>query len=111
MLREEFKGYKKYFEKCGLEMYEVDSLKDYQITLTTEHYEKLGRKAFPNKPTTTETEIIDARQFCCYVSGMAFFKDRVTKGRTPLGYIVTKLSCTNPSNDLKIVRKFTYERI
>ena len=109
LLREEFKGYKKYFEKCGLSLWELDSLKNYDIVMTTEHYEKQGRKCFPSKPTTSESQVISPREFCCYISGMAFFGDRVYKGSTPLGYgVVTRLTCVNPSNDLKIVRKFKY---
>ena len=112
LLREEFKGYAKYFDRCGVNMWKLDELdKNYKITMITERYEKLGRKNFPVKPTETKTEIIDARHFCCIISGMAFFGDRVTKDYTPLGYTMKAITCKNPTNEIKITRRFKYEYV
>lgn len=112
LLSQEFEGYKKYFEKCGLSMNQLDTLGSYKITMIKETYEKQGRKNFPSKPTTTETEILDPRAYCCIVSGMAFFHDRVHKGYNSLGYeVVDRLTAVRPDNQVKIVRKFRYERV
>lgn len=108
-LSKEFAGYKKQVEKCGLYLSKLDELNEfYTITLTEEHYKKLGRKNFPKNPTTTETKEITARQFACYITSIGFFGDRITKNYTQLGYVVTELTCKSPDDELKIVRKFKY---
>ena len=106
---DEFKGYEKVLNKCN---FSVSKLKDinrsYKVILTTERYEKLGRKCYPQKPTSTETEEITAWNLACYLTGIGFFKDRIEKSYTQAGYIATKLTCKNPADDVKIVRKFKY---
>lgn len=110
-LSQEFESYKKYFHKCGLDLLDLDyKLDQYTITMTTEVYEKLGRKNFPTKPTETKTEIIDTRHFACIISGCGFFNDRIEKGYTYIGYIVRRMSCVNPDRTKKIVRRFYYEK-
>ena len=111
-ISEEFKGYATEIKKCGLSLYELDNIAaNYKITMTKETYEKLGRKNFPRKATETETREINARQLACYLSSISFFGDRVGRGYTPAGYIATKLTCTSPDKEIKIIRKFKYEYI
>lgn len=106
---ESLEQYKKVLDKCN---FSVSKLKDvnrsYKVILTTERYEKLGRKCFPKKPTNVEVEEINAWQLGCYFTGIGFFKDRIEKSYTPLGYVATKLTCVNPDDSIKIVRKFKY---
>lgn len=111
-LSEEFKGYKNIFHKCGIDLYDLDHMDQYyQITMTTEMYEKkAGNKTISKKPTETKTEIIDARQFACYLSGICFFGDRIEKGYTYIGYVVKKMSCYNPDKTKRRVTYFKYEK-
>ena len=111
-ISEEFKNYAAEFKKCGLFLYDLDRIAEScKITMTKETYEKLGRKNFPKKATETETQEISARQLACYLSSISFFGDRVEKNYTPAGYIATKLTCTSPDKEIKIIRKFRYEYI
>ena len=111
-ISKEFKGYEKELKKCGLYLYDLDRIAvNCKITMTQETYEKLGRKNFPRKATETETQEINARQLACYLSSISFFGDRVERNYTPAGYIVTKLTCTSPDKEIKIIRKFRYEYI
>ena len=55
------------------------------IEMTEKRYEKGNRKGFPRKPTEETKEIIDARQYACYVSSIGFFKDKVSMGYTFFG--------------------------
>ena len=111
-ISEEFKGYKEEIKKSGLSLYDLDNIAaNYKITMTQETYEKLGRKYCPKKATETETQEISARQLACYLSSISFFKDRVEKNYTTAGYIATKLTCTSPDKEIKIIRKFRYEYI
>lgn len=111
-ISEEFKSYAAEIKKCGLSLYDIDNIAaNYKVTMTQETYEKLGRKNFPKKPTETEIEEIDARQLACYLSSISFFGDRVEKNYTPAGYIATKLTCTSPNKEIKIIRRFKYEYI
>ena len=111
-ISEEFKGYAKEFKKCGLSLYDIDDIAvNYKVTMTQEKYEKLGRKNFPRKATETEVKEINARQLACYLSSISFFNDRVERNYTPAGYIATKLTCTSPDKETKIIRKFRYEYI
>ena len=111
-ISKEFKGYEKELKKCGLSLYDIDNIAaNYKITMTQETYEKLGRKYFPRKATETETQEINARQLACYLSSISFCNDRVEKNYTPAGYIATKLTCTSPDKETKIIRKFRYEYI
>ena len=111
-ISEEFKNYAAEIRKCGLSLYDIDNIAaNYKITMTQETYEKLGRKNFPRKATETETQEINARQLACYLSSISFFGDRVEKNYTPAGYIATKLTCTSPDKEIKIIRKFRYEYI
>ena len=111
-ISKEFKGYEKELKKCGLSLYDIDNIAaNYKITMTQETYEKLGRKNFPRKATETETQEINARQLACYLSSISFFGDRVERNYTPAGYIATKLTCTSPDKEIKIIRKFRYEYI
>ena len=112
LISEEFKGYKEEIKKCGLSLYDLDNIAvNYKITMTKEIYEKLGRKNFPRKATETETVEINARQLACYLSSISFFNDRVEKNYTTAGYIATKLTCTSPDKEIKIIRRFKYEYI
>ena len=111
-ISEEFKGYEKEFKKCGLSLYDLDNIAaNYKITMTQEIYKKLGRKYFPRKATETETQEINARQLACYLSSISFFKDRIEKNYTIVGLIATRLTCVSPSKEIKIIRKFNYERL
>lgn len=107
-LSEEFKEYRKTLHKIGMDGYDLDTLDNgkYEITLIENRYEKLGRKHFPKNPTTTETSTITARQYACYITSIGFFRDRVVKGYTPAGNIVTRLTCQNPDKTLKVERIF-----
>ena len=111
-ISKEFKGYEKEFKKSGLSLYDLDNIAaNYKITMTQETYKKLERKNFPRKATETETRDINARQLACYLSSISFFKDRIEKNYTPVGYITTKLTSTSPDKKIKIIRKFKYEYI
>ena len=111
-ISEEFKGYATEIKKCGLSLYELDNIAaNYKITMTQEIYKKLGRKYFPRKATEVWVRDINARQLACYLSSISFFGDRVEKNYTTAGYIATKLTCTSPDKEIKIIRKFRYEYI
>ena len=111
-ISEEFKDYEKEFKKCGLSLYDLDRIAaNYKITMAQEKYEKLGRKNFPKKATETEVKEISARQLACYLSLISFLNYKAEKNYTPAGYIATKLICTPPSKETKIIRKFKYEYI
>ena len=111
-ISEEFKNYAAEIKKCGLSLYDLDNIAaNYKITMTQETYKKLGRKYFPRKATETETQDISARQLACYLSSISFFNDRIEKNYTTAGYIATKLTCTSPDKEIKIIRKFRYEYI
>ena len=93
-------------------MYDLDNIAaNYKITMTQEIYKKLGRKYFPKKATETWVREINARQLACYLSSISFFNDRVERNYTTAGYIATKLTCTSPDKEIKIIRKFRYEYI
>ena len=106
---EEFKEYEKLFKKYNLFLSDFNTLENYTITMTENRYEKQGRKNFPQKPTTTKTENITVRQYACYMSSIDFFNDRVEKTYTSFGYKPYRLTCKNPSNDLKIERIFDFK--
>ena len=109
---DEFKVYEKQLKKCALSVDDLKRFNTYfKITLVTERYEKLGRKNYPKNPTVRTEEEIDAWQLGCYASSINFFGDRIEKGYTKGGYTLIKLTCHNPSNEIKVVRKFKYELI
>lgn len=105
---EEFKGYEKLFKKHNLLLSDLDTLENYTIRMTVNRYEKQGRKHFPQKPST-KIENITARQYACYMSGIEFFEDRVYNSYTSFGYKPYRLTCKNPSNDIKIERIFDFK--
>ena len=109
-LKVEFANYERELKKLNV-WSEIEWLEQYgKIVLTEEHFEKLGRKCFPKKPTEVTEEEISARQYLCYLTSIGFFGDRVTKGYTVAGYIPTQLSCTRPDKEVKIVRHFKVTR-
>ena len=107
-LSQEFKDYKKMMDKVNVTASVLDTLDGggYTITMTENRFTLGSRKAFPKKPQETIMENITARQYACYISSIGFFKDRVTQGNTPAGYIPTRLTCKNPDGTLKIERNF-----
>lgn len=109
---EEFKGYEKQLKSLNVYLSKLDDLKsNYEITMVKKTYEKLGRKNFPRKATKEETQIIDARQYACFLTSIGFFGDRVVNGYTEAGYIPTRLICINPNNETKIERNFRFKFI
>ena len=100
------------FKKCKVDIHKLEQLdRNYRIVEIYERFEKQGARNYPRKPKETTTEVIDARRFACLLSGLGFFKDRVSLENTCAGYIVVKLTCFNPDNTVKVVRKFKYEYI
>lgn len=112
-LKMEFVGEKHKLEKYNVYLSDLDYLNDYyKITLTKNTYKKLGRKHFPKKPTETETEYIDARQYAIYISSIGYHEDRVTKRVVQWGQDKpTKLVSTRPDKEVKVERIFTFEYI
>ena len=111
VLRDEFKDYSKQLAKLNVYGSDIDYLEGFtKITITEEVFEKLGRKNFPRKATSTEVKETTARQYLCYLTSIGFFGDRVEKSYTVAGYIPTKLSCTSPNKEKKITRSFKIER-
>lgn len=108
----EFEVYKKALAKTGMSVAQLKEVaRNYRVFTTVERYEKLGRKHFPKNPTIKEEEEINAWQLGCYFSSVNSFGDRIEKEYTPLGYVAVKLTCKSPDDQIKIVRKFRYERI
>ena len=82
------------------------------IEMAEKRYEKGNRKGFPRKPTEETKEIIDARQYACYVSSIGFFKDKVSMGYTFFGYIPVGLKAISWGNgDTKVIREFNFKRV
>lgn len=107
-LKDEFKNYQKYFNKCGIELSMLDNeLNNYNIILNKKMYQKKNGKY--SILLEDETKTIDPRTFACYLSGISFFGDRIEKRYHYLGYIVYRLTCFNPDRTLKRVTTFKYE--
>ena len=114
-LSAEFKEYNNTMKKAGIDSWLFDEINQFlksggKLTVTCNRYEKLGRKNFPKTPTISETEIIDARNYACYISSIGVFKDRIYKNYTYCGYIPTRITCINPDNSVKIERIFKFEK-
>ena len=109
-LSEEFKQYESLFKKHNLFLSDLSTLEaNYIISMTEEHFEKLGRKNYPKQPTTSNTQVITARSYACYISSINFFHDKVINNYTSFGFKPYKLTCQNPDSTLKIVRTFHFE--
>ena len=109
-LRNEYVNYKKELVKMNV-WDEIECLDEfYTITLTQETYEKQGRKCFPRKATETEVSEITTRNYLNYLTSIGFFGDRVEKSYTYIGLVPTKLTCTSPDKEVKIIRRFKIER-
>ena len=107
-LSQEFKEYNHSMSKLNVYGSTLDTLDSgsYTITLTTKTWDLGSRKGFSKNPQSTETEIITARQYACFVSSIGFFNDRTNNGYTPVGFIPVRLTCYNPSKTMKIQRCF-----
>lgn len=109
-ISEEFKNYAEVIKKHNLYLSDFDTLEqNYTITMTQNTYEKLGRKNFPRKATSTETQEISARQYACYMTSIGFFGDRVEKTYTEFGFKPYKLVCKSPNEEKKIERIFRFK--
>jgi len=108
LLSQEFKQYSKAMAKINVYGSTLDTLdtKEYKITLIENRYTRNDQKLFSRNPQEVTTKTITARQYACYITSIGFFKDRVYKNYTPVGYIPTRLTCINPDRTLKIVRTF-----
>ena len=109
-LSEEFKNYGDTIKKHNLYLSDFDTLEqNYIITMTENVFEKLGRKHFPRKATTTETKEISARQYACYMTSIGWFGDRVENDYTQFGYKPYKITCKSPNEEKKIERIFSFK--
>ena len=110
-LSQEFASYNRQMAKWGVYGSTLDTLNNgnYAITLTTKTWNLGGRKCFSRDPQSVETETITARQYACYISSVGFFRDRVSSGYTPVGYIPVRLTCYSPDRIIKIDRYFYIE--
>lgn len=107
----ELSKYNKELRKCGLSVSDLIDLNDnYEITATVEKFKKDGKKVFPKEPTSSETNVISALNLGYYATSTGFFKDRITKGYTPIGNVVTQLVAFSPDRQSKTVIKFSYKR-
>ena len=111
ILSQEFREYNKAMAKFNVYGSMLDELNSgsYKITLTTKTWQLENRKCFSKKPQSVETEEITARQYACYITSIGFFKDRVSHGYTPIGFIPLRLTCYSPNRAVKIDRLFSIE--
>lgn len=114
-LSTEFKEYNKTMKRAGIDSFLFDTINQFlksggKLEVTSNRYEKQGRKNFPKNPTTTEKEVISARNYACYMSSIGFFGDKVYKSYTYCGYIPTRIVCKNPDNTVKVERIFKFEK-
>ena len=107
-LSQEFRSYNKSMAKLGVSGSTLDDLSnsDYTIMLTTKTWHLEHRKSFSKKPQSVKSESITARQYACYISSIGFFRDRVGRDYTPIGYVPTRLTCHSPDRTIKIERSF-----
>jgi hypothetical protein len=107
-LSQEFADYNRTMARLNVYGSTLDALNGggYTITLTTRTWNKGSRQAFARNPDTTETESITARQYACFVSSVGFFRDRVSNGYTPVGYVPVRLTCYSPDRTTMIERTF-----
>ena len=109
-LSEEFKRYEDRLSKHNLFLSDFDNLEaNYTITMIQNTYEKLGRKHFPKKPTSTKTVEVSARVYALYMTSVDMFNDKVYKSYTEFGYKPTRLVCKSPNEIVKIERKFSFK--
>ena len=108
MLSQEFKEYNKEMAKLNVYGSTLDTLDSgsYDIKLTTKTWYLEDRKSFSKKPQMIESEDITARQYACYISSVGFFRDRIGKGYTYVGFIPVRLTCYSPDKTIKIERTF-----
>lgn len=99
-----YEEYKHSFDKCNLTPSILFDLQDHgKITVTVTTKDK------NYKVVSEEKENISFNYFINTISGISFFNDRVTKGYTKFGYIVTELRCCSPSKRIRKVRVFKYD--
>ena len=97
--------YKDSFKKCNVTVKTLIDLQEHFII--TEEYEKKEYGVV----TESRTEEITAWNYCCVISGMAFFNDTIGKGNTDAGHIANYFFALNPWHEnMTVTRKYTFTR-
>jgi len=93
----------KSFAKAGVSasmLTDLERLYDIEMTIT---------QYVNGKKVDSQTEMITTEEYAYCLSGIAFFKDRLTKTYLKAGIFPDRMTCWNPSRTEKWVRtlKFT----
>lgn len=84
---------------------------DFSKAIIIQHYEKfekLGRSSYPQKATFEKWEVLNAEHYLNTMTGILFFHDRKQFNYTAFGNIPYKLTCQNPTKDIRVARTYKY---